>query len=622
MRSGPQSGLNSVEGQPLPAEGADRYVRMTIPRRDEEEPTTDGRTAGVYEGGMLAALAAVALAMFLFVLATVNHRPAAEVQSHAAARRSSAVVNFWKEHGYFSSGGMVAFPAPAGERAPFVFYRSTPGGWMVPSYVVATIATAIEGRYDWILIARFNLAVAALTATLLGWLAYAMAKRLGIGKLQAFALGASVLVVDFTFPDMLAFYWEPSPQAWAIGLWICFLIVDDVRGRRSGRALRRATVLQAVIVFAFIYVDYVTSVLFLAAHTLIVLLLSRGRSEWRSWLLRVAVPAGAALLLYGLQLAYVRTRYPEIPMTGSSFMERTGLDGGTDYYRDHSDIISGRGVARRNFPHNREWLFKWPALFGAGILAFIFLLLVAARGRLPEIVVLSLFALTGTYIFYGAIFSQATVIHPYLFDVLLVTPVIMAVFSVVPAVLESMTGGRGVFILAIAFAAAWYSMVQLRSYALWYPLAPPRAAAAAGQQSTGAPATAGKEPRTAWAVPPFEPTRFGATTGQWKVEPKNVVTFSYARQGATMVVNFKLTGTTLTERTTTLQIRLPDQAMAAARVEAPFLYSADGVAFNVGQMVVVPDQQMMYLQHLGAASDFFPAKGTVAVAGSMTFETK
>jgi hypothetical protein len=37
-------------------------------------------------------------------------------------------------------------------------------------------------------------------------------------------------------------------------------------------------------------------------------------------------------------------------------------------------------------------------------------------------------------------------------------------------VAESLTGSRGVFVLVTLFAAVWYTMVQLRDYALRYPL--------------------------------------------------------------------------------------------------------------------------------------------------------
>jgi hypothetical protein len=42
--------------------------------------------------------------------------------------------------------------------------------------------------------------------------------------------------------------------------------------------------------------------------------------------------------------------------------------------------------------------------------------------------------------------------------------------GLVPAAAEALTGNSGVFTVLTLFAAVWYSMVQLRDYALRYPL--------------------------------------------------------------------------------------------------------------------------------------------------------
>ena len=60
-------------------------------------------------------------------------------------------------------------------------------------------------------------------------------------------------------------------------------------------------------------------------------------------------------------------------------------------------------------------------------------------------------------------------LHPYLYDGLLATPLIVALFVLAPALLEEWTQRSGAFVLIACFGAAWMSMFQLRLYALCYP---------------------------------------------------------------------------------------------------------------------------------------------------------
>ena len=70
----------------------------------------------------------------------------------------------------------------------------------------------------------------------------------------------------------------------------------------------------------------------------------------------------------------------------------------------------------------------------------------------------------------AAMFSQSVVIHPYLYDVLLFAPLALALFAVAPALAESMTRRTGAILLVVVFCAVWYSLFQMRLYALQYPM--------------------------------------------------------------------------------------------------------------------------------------------------------
>ena len=336
----------------------------------------------VRSGRFFAAFLAIAAVIVLFVLLTVNRRSSDEVQHDLLAQRAHWSVTFWQTHGYFDSGGIIALPAVTAGRsigsAPFYFYRSSTGARCVPALIVEDAARLLEGGYDWLLLARLNLLVPALSAALLALLGCRIALRLGLAPLHAFCLGAAVLAVHFTFPDALSVFWEMSGQALALPFFIAFLLLED--GWMAGFRLRR--IVQALIVFGMVYSSMITAVFFLASYLAVCLVLRRGTLAWREWLAGIAAPAAAAMLLFALQLLFVHARHPEVPIVGSSFMARSGLDGDMTWYRDHTDILFGRDRPRSVFPQSRAPLFRWPALFIAGIVSFVGLMIAFVRRRI------------------------------------------------------------------------------------------------------------------------------------------------------------------------------------------------------------------------------------------------
>src|SRR5204863_4035784 len=90
-------------------------------------------------------------------------------------------------------------------------------------------------RYSWRLAAWHNEVVSLLLSTLLGLLAYRVVRRLGLEARLAFAAGASVVIVVFTFPDNLGLYWEMSSQSFALLFATLFLLIEErcIDGRRT-----------------------------------------------------------------------------------------------------------------------------------------------------------------------------------------------------------------------------------------------------------------------------------------------------------------------------------------------------------------------------------------------------
>jgi hypothetical protein len=404
---------------------------------------------------------------------TVQHRLVPQLSSAAEPIWSHNVVTHWIDRGYVASHGLL-WPTADGK----TLYRNGTGALMLSSFVAEKIWIGVTGRYGWRLKAIHNLLVAVLISALLALLAYRLARRFGAAPLAAFILAVSAQMVWLTFPDNLALFWQLTAQTWCLAAALFFLLLEEAA--LDGRRTRRITVPQGLAVFALAYFEFVLAVMFLAAWLATVFLLRGERPTLKRLLVMLLLPFVAAMSIYGLQLLGARSeRSKGVTVVGSGFLYRSGLDGDAMFYGDPLDIAFGRDVVRAQRAGNKEFLFRWETLFFAGVAAVLILLAAYLRGRAPRIVIIILMTLLGTYLLHAAVFSQLVALHPYLFDVLLMTPLVLALFVALPALVEVRTGGTGLIILIVLFAAAWTSLFQLRLYALAYPAPQPAAVLAA-----------------------------------------------------------------------------------------------------------------------------------------------
>lgn len=407
---------------------------------------------------LFALFLAVGLIAFGYVWKTLHQRELARLSSSDGPVRAHTVITNWLEQGWFASCGMI-FPTADAK----VVYRWSTGAHLTSGFVLEKIWRALTGRYGWRLLALHNQFIALLGATLLALLAYRLARRCGVDPLHAFVLGIAAQMVQFTFPSNLALSWEMSPQAYSLLPAIAFLLLEE--RALDGRRTRMHTILQGIAIFALTCLEGLCSTMFIAAYLATVLLMRGERPPLRRLIGMLLLPWLAAYAIYGIQLSCAKGE----TLIGSSFQYRSGLDGDAMFYGDHLDIAFGRDLVRAG---RSDTLFRWPALFFAGVAALLAILIAFARGRAPRIVALVLVTLAGEYVLYAAVFSQAVALHPYLFDALLVTPLILALFALAPALAEVSTQRTGLIVLLALFGAAWLSMFQLRLYAQSYPLAP------------------------------------------------------------------------------------------------------------------------------------------------------
>ena len=259
------------------------------------------------------------------------------------------------------------------------------------------------------------------------------------------------MIVIFTFPENLELYYQMWAQSWWLLFATIFLLIEE-RSLDGGRTV--------------------------AFHTRHQndggILLERERGVWRRLFFVAAVPYLVVLASYGVQMRGLQARFPGAKVTGTPMIVRTGLDGATRYYGDHLDIALGRSGPRLNWPEiSRPYLFRWPSVFFLGSIATLAVIASYVRGRAPLVAVEVLIVLVGSWLIYAAVFSQAVKIHPWLYDVMLFCPLVLALFAIVPAIAESLTGRSGAIVLVVVFCAFWYACFQMRLFAVRYPMPSP-----------------------------------------------------------------------------------------------------------------------------------------------------
>jgi hypothetical protein len=412
-------------------------------------------------------LLAVGAVTLLFVGRTIHRWSPEELLANSMAARSHFQTTYWLEHGYFNSGGLLVSTSAT---KPVFFYRSSTGGVYVSGFITEKIYSLFTGRYSWRLMALHNEIFLLIASTLVALLGFQLARRLGAHPLHALTLAICLQAVHFTFPDNQMNYWEMSARIpWL--LFVCVFLLIEVRCL-DGRT-RTLSVAQALAAFALTYMEFIAGVTFIASYVVVSVLLTPDPRPWKRVLLIGILPMLLALGVYRGQLAWVHFQHPAIPMDGSELLFRTGLDGSAQYYADHADIYARRDVIQKAvFPKAGPWLFRWKWLFFAGSAALLGILALAMRGRVLTIVVVSLLSMLGSYLLDAAFFSQAVFIHPYLYDVMLFTPLVVALLVIAPTLLEGVTEHRGIAVAAVFFVAVWVSTVQLRHYAMLYPVPP------------------------------------------------------------------------------------------------------------------------------------------------------
>jgi len=553
------------------------------------------------------------VAVLVFAFLTVFQGRESQLPTHPGAMRSHATITYWQQHGYFYSGGLIHLGLPWRTNGPReIFWRSATGAYMISGYVVEQLVRLFGGRYSYRALAIHNEIITLISSALLALLAFQLLVGLGVDRLHSLIFSAASQLVLLSFPDSLSQYWEIMPQMAAMPFALLFLIFD-----RRQTATRRDLVLQGLSAFALVYTEYVFGILLFATWWLLRLLVDTRPVAWRRLLAVTVLPAVAAVVVFAAQVTINRSHYPDIPLEGTGFLVRSGLDGSSQYYGEHADLIYGRNVARLNFPANRGYLFTWRWLFIAGCAAVALLIVAAARYRALRSVIVTLGALIGAYVLYAAVFSEAVVIHPYEYDYLLAVPLIAAVFSFVPGLIEFSLPTKGIATTVVVLLTAWYAMVEMRNYSLRYPLIVPAKAAAA----SAAPAAEQQNGIGEWTSVAYSPANFSVDSGSIQLTAADQTMYRYAMIGTTMILSVNVQLVTVSGSPKEIRIAIPNGKAATGITGGAALVNNNGV-WVVSRYYTLTDSRSVAVLPAAVGGSFANCRRCIYLHFTAMFEVK
>lgn len=401
-------------------------------------------------------------------------------QESQRTQRWDTAIQRWLENGFFHDGGMIflsremaqgfyprAMPAASLIREDSVFpWRNATASWILPAYVAEHIFQAFTGRYSYKLMFIYNLFVVALVAAALGGLAMRLACGLGLSPWHGFLLGCASLVTYQTFPVNLWNFWEAQPLTFTV-LGAILLLAFEYGHWNGEKPTVGRQILRSLLALLTIFSEPVTGGLFVGYYLMLrAITEERGARSYDIMALFIVPVAIVALYLTAQELL-VRSNYKSVFFVGSTLAFRTGLDGDGTWYRDHWDLLL-RGL---NVGAVSD-LVRWPILFTVSLLfAGVLLSRYQHTPPLREPIKIVIAAI-GLYVPFAMAMSQATVIHPYVWDICLVVPCILVSFCLFPAWLQTRVWPNGLPIFGAVIAAGGYAFVQLRTFAFVFPSSP------------------------------------------------------------------------------------------------------------------------------------------------------
>jgi len=395
-------------------------------------------------------------ALFILLFNTVHDRTEEEFRKRGRPLNYDS-IKVWINHGYFVHGGL-AFKKSAEEDPRQVVWKSLTMGYLQLAHLLQRAHVKVTGKFNYFLMALHSQFFPMLSSALLGLLAMRLSLQMKISSFHSLALGLSALTVFQTFPMNLSAVFD----FYQVHVWltfaILFLLIDNHFNWKGYDG--KSKTIWILIVFLMFYIDHYITFFFMLSYGFIFLIIAPRELNIFKFLKSVVFAAVPAALIMTGQILWVKLNFPQIILDGSSLNFRTGLDGDIQYYSNHWDLLFSQYV---------PWLPKWKVLLFLGTSATIAVIFFNQRTKKHLDHQTTLLLGIGSFIPMAFVFSQNEVIHINIYEPLLALPLILALFALLPAWLETLNQNSGVFVLFSGLTAFAFAGGQMLAYWLHMP---------------------------------------------------------------------------------------------------------------------------------------------------------
>lgn len=401
-----------------------------------------------------------ALAIFLFNWNFIIKHPAniddTGISTHLIY--SQQILKDWIQgDGYISHLGLF-YDAPSPDHPNGSHYLSTSFINILP-YFLQKIAVAINGDIQIYWMVIYSMALSWFVSILIGFLAFSISRDHVQGVLNKLIVSISPMLVFQTMPMSLMYYWGYTPQLhfMLFGLSLIFLLNNFYGANWQ-------YILIVCLTFLSFSSEYVAS-LFLCFFLIFLLLLTKSMPRREIFKISLALIVGISIysILKFLQYYFIKLNYPDMGFSGTSFLVRSWFDGDQTYLQSWFDVFSKKytGLSYGVTSGTIELIFWRKLLFVGGCVLIYLIFNYEGRYNFAYTSCLSLFFV---YLLYCFIFPQAIVLHSDFYEILLMVPIFLTVFTVFPMMLFYRRSENPFIGLLFLFFAVGYSINSLRFY--------------------------------------------------------------------------------------------------------------------------------------------------------------
>jgi hypothetical protein len=378
--------------------------------------------------------------------------------------------SFWINDGFWKYCGFFYNPADltrTWQTEPYI-YGTAPGWFLYFPYIAQHLNYFFTGSIEPKFIAYHGVLSSFVAGITLSYLGYKIVDIL-VPKYYFIKMVLSIisLMVFVTFPHNLFLIYSPSPQINFITLSSLFFI-KFINLFNRDLIINKLDVVHLFLICLLMNFTEPVASIFFQICLLIVLFFSFKYKKSIAILVIIFIASGLTfLLIKEVQTLIAEFNNPNIKFLSTGTLARSGLDGTSSLYSSHWDLLFNRRLSGMHTTSTLpKWYMDWPVIFIMSIMSLLAIVYFEVR----KLTVISFILFTGysSYFLYAFIFSNAVIVHADLYDVILFAPVVLTVFSVLPAYIYKFTSS--ILVLPIwIIGGICYAFVQLRLYAIAYP---------------------------------------------------------------------------------------------------------------------------------------------------------